>query len=304
LNHCVFPEMISALNMIFSNAIEGGKEVLKKILVSIKPGENWDLFQICLKFLQSSGEFLRELYFIESEFKNCILSNEQRALNDSKYLLVKDKQVELKSIINFLKNDHEWKLYNETIQATEKLCSHIYQTFYKLSFRPISFYLEQVDKVKFSKETFDDNNRFSPREYITQIGQYLITLPQHVEPFLIRDNEAVTVVLSISDRRYMDASTEESYTNVLLRILASNTCDVYVEQIQSLKDVNSLAAQQLAADIEYLGYVLEELGVKLNDTARQIMNLLRLESDEYTMKASSIATSKVVAVISKIRNIR
>lgn len=49
---------------------------------------------------------------------------------------------------------------------------------------------------------------------------------------------------------------------------------------------------------------MEELGVKLNDTARQIMNLLRLESDEYTMKASSIATSKVVAVISKIRNIR
>jgi len=53
----------------------------------------------------------------------------------------------------------------------------------------------------------------------------------------------------------MDASTEESYTNVLLRILASNTCDVYVEQIQSLKDVNSLAAQQLAADIGKL-YIL------------------------------------------------
>jgi len=43
--------------MIFSNAIEGGKEVLKKILVSIKPGENWDLFQICLKFLQFSGNY-------------------------------------------------------------------------------------------------------------------------------------------------------------------------------------------------------------------------------------------------------
>lgn len=82
-----------------------------------------------------------------------------------------------------------------------------------------------------------------------QIGQYLITLPQHVEPFLVRDNESVTVVLSISDRRYTDASLEESYTNVLLRILASNTCDVYVEQIQSLRDINDLAAQQLAADI-------------------------------------------------------
>lgn len=56
--------------------------------------------------------------------------------------------------------------------------------------------------------------------------------------------------------------------------------------------------------LEYLGYVLEELGVKLNETIRQIMNLLRLESDEYTMKASSVAASKVVAVIAKIRNIR
>lgn len=56
--------------------------------------------------------------------------------------------------------------------------------------------------------------------------------------------------------------------------------------------------------LEYLGYVLDELGVKLNDTTRQIMNLLRLQNDEYTMKASSIASSKVVAVIAKIRNIK
>lgn len=56
--------------------------------------------------------------------------------------------------------------------------------------------------------------------------------------------------------------------------------------------------------LEYLGYVLEELGVKLNDTTHQIMKLLRLESDKYTMKASSVASSKVAAVIAKIRNIR
>jgi len=49
---------------------------------------------------------------------------------------------------------------------------------------------------------------------------------------------------------------------------------------------------------------LEELGVKLNETTIQIMNLLRLESDEYIMKSSSIAASKVASVIAKIRNIR
>jgi len=64
--------------------------------------------------------------------------------------------------------DNDWKLFKESIQATEKLCSHIYQTFYKISFRPISFYLEQLEKVKFSKETSDEH-RLSPREYITQV---------------------------------------------------------------------------------------------------------------------------------------
>lgn len=45
------------LKRIFSNYIEGGKEILKKILADLKTGENWNLFQICLKFLQSSGNY-------------------------------------------------------------------------------------------------------------------------------------------------------------------------------------------------------------------------------------------------------
>lgn len=64
--------------------------------------------------------------------------------------------------------DNKWQLFKETIQATEKLCSHIYQTFYKISFRPISFYLEKVERIKFNKET-SDTHRFSPQEYITQV---------------------------------------------------------------------------------------------------------------------------------------
>lgn len=71
--------------------------------------------------------------------------------------------------------DNEWKLFKETILAAEKLCSHIYQAFYKISFRPISFYLEQVEKVKFSKET-SDTHRFTPREYITQVMMFIILL--------------------------------------------------------------------------------------------------------------------------------
>lgn len=86
----------------------------------------------------------------------------------------------IKYIILFL--DSDWKLFKESIQATEKLCSHIYQTFYKISFRPISFYLEQLEKVKFSKET-SDAHRLSPREYITQVMLY-VTIDNYVRVFL------------------------------------------------------------------------------------------------------------------------
>lgn len=62
----------------------------------------FNTYNFCFFFFL--GEFLRELYFVESEFKSCILTNEQRALNVSKYLLVEDKQIELKNVINLLKS--------------------------------------------------------------------------------------------------------------------------------------------------------------------------------------------------------
>ena len=34
-----------------------------------------------------------------------------------------------------------------------------------------------------------------PQEYITQIGQYLMTLPQHLEPYMSNDNPALTRAL-------------------------------------------------------------------------------------------------------------
>ena len=36
---------------------------------------------------------------------------------------------------------------------------------------------------------------FVPQEYITQIGQYLMTLPQHLEPYMSNDNPALTRAL-------------------------------------------------------------------------------------------------------------
>ena len=38
---------------------------------------------------------------------------------------------------------------------------------------------------------------FAPQEYITKVGQYLMTLPQHLEPYMTHDNLGLTKALQV-----------------------------------------------------------------------------------------------------------
>ena len=39
---------------------------------------------------------------------------------------------------------------------------------------------------------------FSPQEYITQIGQYLMTLPQHLEPYMTNENPSLSRAFQVN----------------------------------------------------------------------------------------------------------
>ena len=43
---------------------------------------------------------------------------------------------------------------------------------------------------------------FSPQEYITQIGQYLMTLPQHLEPYMTNENPALARAFQVYARAF------------------------------------------------------------------------------------------------------
>ena len=45
---------------------------------------------------------------------------------------------------------------------------------------------------------------FSPQEYITQIGQYLMTLPQHLEPYMTNENPALSRAFQVSQSLNFD----------------------------------------------------------------------------------------------------
>lgn len=87
-------------------------------------------------------------------------------------------------------------------------------------------------------------------QFFPQIGEHLITLPQHLEPFLSQENTALNSVLQVISSELEKVSVEkENYPNVLLTLVAQGTCQAYADQILNIRELNISAVRQLAADI-------------------------------------------------------
>ena len=71
-----------------------------------------------------------------------------------------------------------------------------------------------------------------------------MTLPQHLEPFLLRDNPALTLALSIAVSDGVGGSAD-----LLLAGVAHATCVTYCDRILGISQLNASACKQLATDI-------------------------------------------------------
>ena len=76
-----------------------------------------------------------------------------------------------------------------------------------------------------------------------------MTLPQHLEPFLLRDNPSLTHALRAADPQYAQGSTESGFTDILLGIIAKGTCQMFQDQTLGICELNAAACKQLATDI-------------------------------------------------------
>ncbi|XP_026499513.2 conserved oligomeric Golgi complex subunit 7 [Vanessa tameamea] len=93
----------------------------------------------------------------------------------------------------------------------------------------------------------------SPQEYITEIGQYLMTLPQHLEMYL-SENQAPWQFL-----------TE----------LCTHTCEVYAEKILNIQNMDALGTKRCLTDIVYLSSVVEDLGSSITPALKNLEKSLR-----------------------------
>ena len=77
-----------------------------------------------------------------------------------------------------------------------------------------------------------------------------MTLPQHLEPFLFRENPSLTCALRAVDQEYSTAGDAEgSLAHVFLKIVARGTCQGFCDRILSICELSQPASRQLAHDI-------------------------------------------------------
>ncbi|CAI5472361.1 unnamed protein product [Closterium sp. Yama58-4] len=110
--------------------------------------------------------------------------------------------------------------------------------------------------------------------YITAVGEYLLTLPQQLEPLAVAASEAAPSLLLQASAIGASAGGESAtptaageedagayFVREWMTKVADGATSLFVEQIRAIPEVSDRGAQQLAADIEYLCSVLSVLYV-------------------------------------------
>lgn len=91
-----------------------------------------------------------------------------------------------------------------------------------------------------------------PQSYVTGVGEYLLTLPQQLEPLV--EN------ISKSDPNADDA---QYFATEWMFKVAEGAIALYMEQLRGIQYITDRGAQQLSVDIEYLSNVLSALSMPI-----------------------------------------
>ncbi|KAK6926403.1 Conserved oligomeric Golgi complex subunit 7 [Dillenia turbinata] len=135
-----------------------------------------------------------------------------------------------------------------------------------------------------------------PQSYVTSVGEYLLTLPQQLEP----------LAEGISDN---DDSTDEAqfFATEWMFKVAEGATDIYMEQLRGIQYITDRGAQQLATDIEYLSNVLSALSMPIPPILSTFQTCLSTPRDQlkYLLKSDSanqldVATANLVCKMRRV----
>ncbi|XP_061086998.1 conserved oligomeric Golgi complex subunit 7 isoform X1 [Conger conger] len=147
----------------------------------------------------------------------------------------------------------------------------------------------------------------SPLEYITNIGQYIMSLPLHLEPFVTQEDPALELALHAGKLPFPpeqgdDLPELDNTADYWLGSIARATMQTYCDAILLIPELTSHSTKQLATDIDYLSNVMDALGLQPSRTLQQIVSLLKAKPEDYRQTAKPMSR-RLASSIAAMRNI-
>lgn len=298
---CAIVSLIYILNTFFKGYLEKFKKAQLQLDASRTDHQDWNLLQICIALLQNIGVFKTKLDDIEEKIKKIMLAKSKHIKDGEMfcYKIVGQRDInDFQKIVNRLMANESIVIFESLMTPVSAICKDVHQLLLFNVFTPIENYFKKLEINNSMSADLPDYS-YTPMEYITEIGQFLLTLPQHLEPLLLNPSSTLKIALEMSEANYKESIPS---ADILLGLVVDETCALYQEKILQIMEISDGAAKQLATDIDYFTSVLEELGLTISSQLKQMAHLLKAKSESY-MSVSTGIDARLVAAIRQMRSI-
>ncbi|MEQ2283843.1 Golgi transport complex subunit 7 [Ameca splendens] len=309
--------------------------------------EDWTAFQNSVRIIATCGELLRQCGVFEQQLSNKILSTAGKYLSESysprslagiqeassadrknttknpwqEYnYLQRGNVAEYNNLMEILfslkeKGTGNSSLLAEPRTALTRLNQQANQLAFDSVFLQIKHQLCLVSKMESQDisgigESFTEDLptfSLSPQEYITNIGQYLMSLPLHLEPFVTQEDPALEMALHAGKLPFPpeqgdDLPELDNTADYWLGSIARATMQTYCDAIMLIPKLSPHSTKQLATDIDYLSNVMDALGLQPSRSLQHIVALLRAKPEDYRQTAK-LLPRRLSSTLAALRSI-
>uniref|UniRef100_W5M8B1 Conserved oligomeric Golgi complex subunit 7 n=1 Tax=Lepisosteus oculatus TaxID=7918 RepID=W5M8B1_LEPOC len=309
--------------------------------------EDWTAFQNSVRIIATCGELQRQCGAYEQQLANRILSTAGKHLSDSysprtlagiqeassadrksptrnpwqeyNYLL-KGSAAEHASLMEMLYNLKEKGTGNSSLLAEPRAAlARLNQQAHQLAFDAVFLQIKHQLSLVHRMESWSSSGTgetltedlptfsLSPLEYITNIGQYIMSLPLHLEPFVTQEDPALELALHAGKLPFPPEQADDlpeldNIADYWLGSIARATMQTYCDAILQIPELTPHSAKQLATDIDYLSNVMDALGLQASRTLQQIVTLLKAKPEDFRQTAKPLPR-RLSSAVAAMRNL-
>ena len=183
---------------------------------------------------------------------------------------------------------------------------------FEVAFAYVSKQLSAVSKQHYQDGADDRAFDVSPSECATRIGQYLMTLPQHLEAFASveddggsRQDQSLEVALAVGTLPFPPDKDLEDPADRWLSSLIQATERTYYRAVAQTNRVSEANAKQIVADLDYMNNVVDSLGMNVSAQLKNLRDLLDCkDAEELNEVSRRVSDDELVDVVANMRNMR